>query len=290
MRTLPDFTHSVRIDVFKYSSFKIFVLRLDLIHPVTGGNKWFKLEKNIAHFRQGSFKGIMSFGGAYSNHIAALADAGNRLGIPTLGMIRGEEAARENVTLSRARTAGMKLHFVSREEYRQYRSVDAAEKLMEQFGNWYVIPEGGSNAAGVEGCIAIADLIPASVTDVLLPVGTGATFAGVALGLHGRCNLLGVKVLEAKQEDFIFDFPGLDLLEKSKISLTNQFTFGGYAKKSNELDIFVNQWNEENEILIEPVYSGRLFFAVRALIDKGFFDEEAEIMLLHTGGRQYLEH
>lgn len=265
-------------------------MRLDLIHPVTGGNKWFKLQKNLALFHSGNYSSMLSFGGAFSNHIAALADAGQQAGIPVIGIIRGEESAAVNPTLSRARKAGMKLVFVSRESYRGYRYPSNWHALYEQFGNVLIVPEGGSNAAGVEGCKSIARLIPERFTDILLPVGTGATLTGLALALQGRSRVKGIKVLEAKQEQFVFNYPGISELPSGTVLLDNRFLMGSYSKPDEDVNRFVNQWNKSSSILIEPLYTGRMFYSLTTLFDEGYFSQDAQVLVIHTGGRQYLDH
>jgi 1-aminocyclopropane-1-carboxylate deaminase len=269
---------------------RISVLRLDTIHPLTGGNKWFKLKENLEQFYSGNYSAILSFGGAFSNHIAALADAGHQLGIPVIGIIRGEESAAQNPTLSRARAAGMKLVFVSRESYRRYRYPAEWSVLYEEFGDVLIVPEGGSNAAGVEGCKSIAGCIPEQFTDIALAVGTGATLTGLALGLKGRSKVMGLKVLEAKQENFIFSYPGISELPDGSLYLENRFTMGGYAVIHPDIEQFVNQWNKRYAIPIEPIYTGRLFYGIKALFEEGFFSEKSEVLVIHTGGRQYLDH
>lgn len=291
---LSTFPSSIPIDEVyletKRGSRKISVLRLDTIHPLTGGNKWFKLTENLKSFSSGNYNAILSFGGAYSNHIAALADAGQQLGIPVIGIIRGEEIAVRNPTLSRARAAGMQLVFVTREAYRRYRYPAGWSALYEEYGNVLIIPEGGSNTAGVEGCKSIARFIPQHFTTIALAVGTGATLTGLALGLRGRSRVIGMKVLEAKQENVVFSFPGIADLPAGAVFLENRFTMGGYAVVHPEIEQFVNQWNMSQTIPIEPVYTGRLLYGIKALFEEGFFGEQEEVLVIHTGGRQYLDH
>lgn len=262
------------------------VLRLDLIHPVTGGNKIFKLKENIQEYRTGNYTGILSFGGPFSNHIAALAETGKSLGIPTIGIIRGEE--RMTVTLERARRAGLQLRFVSRSTYRRYREAENRKELLAEFGNVLIIPEGGSNDAGISGCKEIAGYIPQQHATIVLPVGTGATLVGLLQGLNGRNEVIGMKVVEAKQEIFIAE----KLLEGSSkllnYNLLSDYVFGGYARPDMELDTFVADWNRKSSCQIEPIYTGRMFFGIMDLIQKGFFSPTDEILAIHTGGLQYL--
>lgn len=205
------------------------VLRLDKIHPVTGGNKWYKLSKNLEKYREGGYAGILSFGGPFSNHIAALAAACKAEEIPAVGIIRGEENQLNNLTLTRAAADGMQLRFVPRSEYRLLRDPVYQEMLLQDFRDFMIIPEGGSNAEGVAGCERIADLVGDKFTDVMVAVGTGATFAGIRRVLPEQVRLYGVKVLEAKQELLVGKYAGVDC----DAFLLPEYTFGGYARPAN---------------------------------------------------------
>ncbi len=280
--------------IFDIAGVEVNVLRLDLIHPVTGGNKFFKLKYNLEEAKKSNCKSILSFGGAYSNHIAALASAGKKCGIKTIGIIRGESAI-SNITLNRAAADGMELHFVLREKYREYRNENSWNELYEKFPGCYIVPEGGSNIAGVRGCMEIAKLIPASTDHVFLAAGTGATLAGVISGGIHKIRVTGIAVvndhsLENRIKNYYYELTG-GILPKNSFDLNYDYTFGGYAKTTRELDQFVheNHINQENPSLkIETVYTGKLFFAVYDLVKKGCFAGGTSITLIHTGGLQYL--
>lgn len=283
MSLLLDIHQAVTEDVcFDGHSFS--VLRLDKIHPVTGGNKWFKLQKNLEKYKQEGYAGILSFGGPFSNHIAALAAACNQEGIPSVGVIRGEEVQPLNVTLSRAVRDGMQLRFVPRGEYRLLRNPVYQEMLLQDFPGYLIIPEGGSNAEGVEGCGQIAERAGGEITDVMVAVGTGATYAGIRRKLPGHIRLWGIKVLEANQEQLVEKFSGHDC----DSYLLPEYTFGGYARPSDPLQQFVMLWNRSMPVPIEPIYTGRLFFAAVDLLKKGFFGENPRLLVIHSGGMQYL--
>lgn len=281
--SLPDFVpvHPVN---FTYGevTFRFSVLRLDMIHPVYGGNKLFKLVQNVTDYEAGGYDGILSFGGAYSNHIAALAEIGQQLNIPTVGIIRGEASSIGNPTLSRAAESGMRLEFVDREEYRRLRSSFDTTELQRRFGNFLIIPEGGSNPSGIAGCRRIADYVPKSTKEVVIAVGTGATCVGLRQGLSPDKRIWGLKVLEASQENLWHDDP------QSGIGWIDRFTFGGYAKSNAGLDDFVHEWNRQTGIRIEPVYTGKLFFGVIRLMEEGILPYGYETLVIHTGGLQYL--
>lgn len=264
------------------------VLRLDKIHPIVGGNKAFKLYYNIRHFFEGSYEGIVSVGGKFSNHIAALAQVGKDFAIPTVGFIRGESSSTPTFTIQRAIENGMEINYVSREEYREIRKKDYPLIDFPKCKNYLFIPEGGSNDLGVEGGKHITSFIPADITHILCAVGTGATLKGIVKHLNSHQKIIGIKVLEAQQEGFIFQ--NLDTISQQKIILNSEFTFGGYAKKNEVLDDFVQKWNENDSIKIEPIYTGRLFYAAHEMLKENFFPESAKVLIIHTGGLQYLIH
>ena len=247
----------------------------------TGGNKWYKLRENIRLFKAGNYTRIVSFGGDHSNHIAALAAAGAMEKIPVTGIIRGERALADTKTLRRAEEMGMELKYVSRTLYRQLREEKVARAWLNSDEAVYLIPEGGANDAGTAGCREMAKYIPASATDVWLAVGTGTTFAGIGEAMKENCCLHGVKVVEARQEQEI----GPELMKSPFRKLYDQYTFGGYARPSEKLDAFVEDWNRETGIRIEQVYTGRTFFAA---LDSGHAGSKGEPpVLIHTGGLQY---
>lgn len=260
------------------------VLRLDLIDPLTGGNKWFKLAGNFVDFRNSGKSRILSFGGPYSNHIAALAAFCRREQIPVVGVIRGEKVM--NRTLRRAAEMGMCLHFVSREEYRYYREKQDYSDLESLFGPAFIIPEGGANAAGVSGCSAIARMIPEHFTHILLPVGTGGTMAGLCAGLPPGREVWGVQALKAGQEKMLEQF--LAGRQHASWRLLDEFTLEGYARSNPELDAFLSDFGHQHRLPCEPVYTGKMFYALQKLLSAGAFPAGAKIAVLHTGGMQYL--
>jgi 1-aminocyclopropane-1-carboxylate deaminase len=260
------------------------VLRLDLIDVLTGGNKWFKLAGNLLDFRNSGKPLIISFGGPFSNHIAALAAFCRREQIPVVGVIRGEKVM--NRTLRRAEEMGMCLHFVSRELYRYYREKQDYSDLESLYGPAFIIPEGGANTSGISGCSAIARMIPEHFTHILLPVGTGGTMAGLCAGLKQGREVWGVQVLKAGQEKMLEQF----LAGRQHVSwrLLDDFTFGGYARSCPELDDFIRAFSQYHRVPCEPVYTGKMFYALQKLLSAGSFPAGARIAVLHTGGMQYL--
>jgi 1-aminocyclopropane-1-carboxylate deaminase len=281
---LPD---EITIDSVRYAKGRgpevsISWLRLDKSDPITGGNKWFKLQHNLRTFRAGSYQGVLSFGGPYSNHLAALAECCRREGIPCIGIVRETEAGMDTITLQRAAQSGMRIEVVSRSEYRALRNPDYQIHFLKQFGNMMLIPEGGSNLEGVLGCSSISDFIPSRFTDVALPVGTGCTLCGIDRSLPSAQRLLGIKVLEARQESQ----PFCDGLSQ-RVSWESGFTFGGYARTDQALMDLVSDWNFRfPDIPIEPVYTGKLLFGVLSLMERGELNRDGQVLLCHTGGLQ----
>lgn len=288
--------------VFDKAGIRVRVLRCDETDVLTGGNKWFKLRLNLEAAGRHPSRTILTFGGAFSNHVAATAAAVNKYNgehsaeeaIRCIGVIRGEEESKDNITLSRARNHGMELHFVSRGEYRLYRNADNWKILTERFGEAIIIPEGGANDEGVVGARDIAVLIPAETSHVLLPVGTGSTMAGLIAGLEGKARVVGIAVVKASdsldsQVEHFVKRAGMDnVITKEKYTLLHQYTFGGYAKKNKLLEAFVQRFNAIQPFEIEPLYSGRMFYALYDLASKDFFQRGSEVVAIHTGGLQYL--
>ena len=268
------------------------MLRLDLMHPAVGGNKWFKLHRNLEAARAQGADTVLSFGGAWSNHLAALASAARLWGLRSVGVVRGELPEPLNPVLAHARSEGMVLQPVTRGQYRHKRDPDFIAGVRHQYGSCHVIPEGGSNEPGVEGCAAIADfLLPADLQDnalIVLACGTGATLAGLLRGLgrrQARCRVRGVAVLkggEFLQGDVSRWLNARDNLPRWQ--LETAYHCGGYARISPELTDFMAQFRACNTIPLEPVYTGKLMFAVADWLARGEIPPGTRVTALHTGG------
>jgi 1-aminocyclopropane-1-carboxylate deaminase/D-cysteine desulfhydrase-like pyridoxal-dependent ACC family enzyme len=270
----------------------IYVKRDDLIHPQISGNKWRKLEHHIAAFRQGNFDAILSFGGAYSNHLYALAAAGQLLQIRTIGIVRGEKPITPNITLQFAEQAGMQLHYVSRTDYRNKNESDFLTALQENVGNVYIVPEGGAGVNGMKGCVNIAAETQEIHYDyVCCACGTGTTLAGITVGLEQfqvKAIPLGFAVL--KQGDFLYvDIKNMlqnyygNTSNLPHFELCLDYHFGGYAKQKPALLDFVQRFSEQY-FPIEPVYTGKLFYGLFDLVEKNYFKPNTTILAIHTGG------
>ena len=272
---------------------ELWILRDDLIHPEVSGNKWRKLKYNVAQ-AQIQKKGILSFGGAFSNHIAATAAACQLLKIPCIGVIRGTEIISQNdpknLTIRRAQAQGMQIIFVSRSEYADRASL--YQKMQENFPNYYIIPEGGANAWGQLGAQEITRNLPFSPDYFVLAVGTGTTLIGILRRLQPHQKVIGISVLAPTHNIAIRKY----ILNNTPAHLHAQFEliedyhFGGYAKKTPALLAFQSDIFQQTDIPLDTVYTAKMFYAAMDLIGKGYFTKtepsSCKILLIHTGGLQ----
>ena len=268
------------------------VRRLDVADPVTGGNKWFKLRYNLERLQKEGFSKLLTFGGAWSNHIAAVARMGKLSGIETFGIIRGGESSLQNVTLTRARNDGMKIIFVSRESYKRKNEPAFVAEIVENPESFFIIPEGGSNLEGVRGCTEIFDKTDSQFTDIVVACGTGTTAAGLILSMHKHQKLTGFSVLRdngsiEKNINQLMEQISPDI-QPMNWKIQHDFHFGGYAKTNSELNQFISDFNRKTGIPSEPVYTAKMFFGLEKLIQHGYFEPGAKILAIHTGGLQYL--
>jgi 1-aminocyclopropane-1-carboxylate deaminase len=277
-------------DDLERAGVRLLVKREDLNHPTVSGNKWWKLKLNLKAAIRASHDTLLTFGGAYSNHIFATAAAANGLGLKSIGIIRGEETFPLNKTLKFAQRQGMQLHYISRERYRKKDEEFFTDELRREFGNFFLIPEGGTNDLAVKGCFEWANEIRNIDCDyVALPVGTGGTIAGLIAGLAGQRQVVGISSLKGGE----FLQPEISgLLEKNfgKVygnwQVLTSYHHGGYAKVSEPLLAFITQMMNQHNLPLDPVYTGKLLWAVMDMVRKGWFDKGATVLALHTGGLQ----
>lgn len=261
------------------------IRREDLIDPEISGNKYRKLKYNLLQAKSENRKRLLTFGGAFSNHIAAVAAAGRREGFETVGIIRGDELSTvvgENPTLSFARQCGMQLEFISRESYREKDNPEFIEKLRGQFGSFYLIPEGGTNTLAVKGCEEILTPADADFDYICCAAGTGGTVAGIINSSNERQTVLAFPALKG---DFLSDEIGR-FTGRQNWRLVEGYDFGGYGKVNPGLIGFINRFYGEMAIPLDPIYTGKMVFGVMDLIGKGYFPEGAKILMIHTGGLQ----
>jgi 1-aminocyclopropane-1-carboxylate deaminase len=273
------------------SGVRLLIKREDLNHEFISGNKWWKLKYNVEEAVRQNKKTLLTFGGAFSNHIYATAASAYELGLKSIGVIRGEETFPLNGTLSFAKSQGMRLRYVSREEYRKKDDRDFLEAQQKLFGDFYLIPEGGTNEFAVKGCaeLGLKLLSEISFDYLCLPVGTGGTMAGIIAGLEGQKEIIGISVL--KNGEFLKDEIEKFLqLNSSPFygnwRLLTGYHHGGYAKTTKELMDFIGEMKSEHNLPLDHVYTGKLFWALNEEIKKGFFPRGSTILALHTGGIQ----
>ena len=261
------------------------IKREDLLHPLISGNKFRKLKYNLEQAKSENKETLLTFGGAFSNHILAVAAAGKEQGFKTIGVIRGEELKKkvlENPTLKKARDLGMVFEFVGREIYRKKNSTEFIRQLAEKFGDFYLIPEGGTNELAVKGCEEILTVTDQKFDYICCAVGTGGTVSGLINCSKNSQQVLGFPVLKG-------DFLREDICKfvcKSNWDLITAYHFGGYAKVSEELILFINKFYQKYKIPLDPIYTGKMMFGVMDLISKNYFPENSKILVIHTGGLQ----
>lgn len=261
---------------------RLLIKREDLNHPLVSGNKWWKLKYNLMEAAQKNFKTLLTYGGAYSNHIFATAAAASELGFKSIGVIRGEEVLPLNPTLAFARSQGMELHYISREAYRA-----KSRDYLERFGNFYFIPEGGSNALAVRGVYEFASTLDVPYDYLCCAVGTGGTLSGLIEGVPAEKKIIGFPTL--KGGEFLIE-EIKKLSGKSNVltnwELKSDFHFGGYAKSTPKLTQFIERFKTVHNVPLEFVYTGKLMSGIYSLISSGFFPRGTTILAIHTGGLQ----
>ena len=270
------------------------VYRIDLMHPQVSGNKWYKLKYNLQAAKQQGYQTLLTFGGAYSNHIYATAAAGKMHGFQTIGVIRGEAHTPLNPTLQFAADYGMKLHYLDRTTYRDKKSPEVLEMLQQTFGSFYLIPEGGSNALAVKGCTEILTELDTTFDVITTACGTGGTLAGLVAHLPDHQQVLGFPAL--KGGDFLYNDTE-DLLDayydafnisreatRDRYQLMTDYHFGGYAKKKPPLLSFMDDFTQRHQIPLEWIYTGKMFYGLYDLIKNNYFRPCTKIVALHTGG------
>lgn len=279
--------HSINqpIKLPQKDSVELYIKREDRIHEHISGNKYRKLKYNLQEADKLGYTTLLTFGGAFSNHIAAVAFAGQKFGFKTIGIIRGEELEdkiNDNATLQFAKMNGMHFKFVSRSNYREKSSDEFLEQLQKEFGEFYCVPEGGTNALAVKGCEEILSDSDTMFDYICCAVGTGGTISGLINSARPHQQILGFPALKG---DFLSSNIS-KFVTRSNWKLITDFHFGGYAKINVELIEFINQFKHLQDIPLDPVYTGKLMFGVYKLIEDNFFPKQSKILVIHTGGLQ----
>ncbi|WP_445749578.1 1-aminocyclopropane-1-carboxylate deaminase/D-cysteine desulfhydrase [Polaribacter sp.] len=300
METTPDFfnqvisTRNQRIflPILAEKQVELFIKREDEIHPFVSGNKFRKLKYNLQEAKNQGYKTLLTFGGAFSNHIVATAVAGKIMGFKTIGIIRGDELAidfqqtiLENPTLHEAHKNGMTFEFISREIYRNKTSTIFLEELKQKFGDFYLIPEGGTNELAIKGCEEILVDEDSIFDYICCAVGTGGTISGLINASKNHQKVIGFPALKG-------DFLTSEIekyVRKSNWELQTNFHFGGYAKYNQTLIRFINDFKNETNVLLDPIYTAKMIFGLLEIIKKDGFQKGSRILAIHTGGLQGIQ-
>lgn len=275
-------TQEIYSSLLKEKEIQLFIKRIDQIDEYASGNKWFKLKYNLLCAREQEKKTILTFGGAYSNHIAATAYLAKINGFSSIGIIRGEEKSNLNPTLSFAINNGMKIYYISRDEYRQKDTKNFLIKLEQKFDDFYLIPEGGTNILGVKGA---AEILGVKDTHdyICCPVGTGGTISGIINSSREYQKVIGFSIVN----DLDFLQRNIEnLTTKKKWELNCNYIYGGYAKVTHSLVKFINEFYLNHNIPLDIVYTGKMMMGIFDLIKKDYFLRGSCILAIHTGGLQ----
>jgi 1-aminocyclopropane-1-carboxylate deaminase len=283
---IPSPLEELRDDRLARAGIRLALKRDDLINPDVPGNKWRKLKYNLAEAQRLGHRTLLTFGGAYSNHLRATAAAGEYFGFATIGVIRGEEHLPLNDSLAYAVRRGMRLTYLDRGTYRHKHDPAVIARLRQEFGSFYLVPEGGSNGLGVRGCAEIPAEIPDDFNVICCPCGTGGTLAGIALGLRPGRRAVGFSVL--KNGGFLAD-EVIRLQQEAAgrdvgcWNIELGFHFGGYAKTTPELAAFIADFKQRHGLLLDRVYVAKMMYGVIDFARKGRFASGSTVIAVITG-------
>lgn len=274
--------------LFDEKGIELYVKREDLNHPTISGNKLRKLKYNLEEAKNQGHDTLLTFGGAYSNHIYATAAAGKAYGFKTIGIIRGEEHLPLNPTLSFARSQGMQIHYIDRTRYKLKNSGIVLNDLNNKFGNYYLIPEGGTNELAIKGCTEILSEDELHFSHYCLSVGTGGTIAGIIQALKGEKEIIGfsslkAEFLEVEINSFSRQF---NLPEYDNWHVNQDYHFGGYAKVTEELIEFIREMESQYDLPLEPIYTAKALLGIIDLAKSDKFKRGSKVLFVHTGGLQ----
>ena len=285
----------IKNDLLSRKKLRLLLKRDDCLHPDISGNKWRKIKYNLVEFRKLNYRQLLTFGGAFSNHIAAVAAAGQLYNFATIGIIRGEQTNPLNPTLTFAQQCGMQLKFISRTAYRLKNQPDFLAALKNEWGDFYLLPEGGSNIAALRGCREIIEEVAAELPVLpdyfCVPCGTGTTMAGIVAALQNKANIIGFSALKGDflPKEITDLLTAIDQPVYDNWQINTDYHFGGYAKWQPGLIDFINQFKLDNQIALDPVYTGKMMYGIVDLISKNYFREGSTILAVHTGGLQGIE-
>ncbi len=288
----PKKSHNIEVlhPLLNRKAIRLFIKREDMLHPHISGNKYRKLFYNLLEAKRLGHNKILTFGGVFSNHIAATAAAGSEFGFETIGVIRGDEwkgrldeLGKENPTIRFARAQGMKLYFIDRKTYREEKDKPAfIARLQQKFGEFYLVPQGGTNELAVKGTEKILSEEDVNFDYVTCAVGTGGTIAGIINSSFSHQEILGFPALK---ENFLHDEIN-HYAHKNNWTLIRDYHMGGFAKINPELIRFINDFYHRTGIPLDAVYTGKMLFGLFDMIKKGYFPKGTQILAIHTGGLQ----
>ena len=275
----------VNADWYGHKVAALDMLRLDLLHPIISGNKWYKLRLNVQHVIDAGYKTIVTPGGGYSNHLAATAFAAKLFGLKAIGVVRGKYDVL-TPTLEACKANGMDLIFVTQEDYANRHQPDWAAKLVDKFDELFMIPEGGANEWGRAGAGLIDRFINSNYTHIAVSVGTGTTMIGLRNKLNNEQQLLGFAPMKqgAYLKEYINEHVKPD--KNSNWQLTDEWHFGGFGKWNKELLQFMNDFYTANDIPLDVVYTSKMMYGIGEMLKRGEFAPGARILCIHTGGLQ----
>ncbi|MCG7531453.1 pyridoxal-phosphate dependent enzyme [Psychrobium sp. MM17-31] len=273
--------------LFDEHRIKVYIKRDDLIHPQISGNKWRKLKYNLLYAKQQGYNEVLSFGGAYSNHIHSLAFAGQANGLKTIGIIRGEYDP-NNPTIRDAKEAGMHIEFVNRSDYRRRFDQDYLSEIQDKYPNALIVPEGGTNDLALLGLAEMVEEIPKEKAQFIITAcGSGGTSAGILKAMQPEQTLISIPVL--KKADYLKqEIIDLAKCNVHQLQFLTEFHQGGYGKVTPELVTFIEQFETTHAIQLEPIYNGKMMIAFYQLVRENYFKPHSSVTLIHTGGLQGL--
>lgn len=285
---LPSPITQIHSPLLDKQQVELFIKRDELIHPIIQGNKWRKLKYNLIRALQEKHHTILSFGGAYSNHLHALAAAASLCKIKTIGIIRGEKPSPLNPTLQDMYDSAMQLEFITRRQYREKTNADFLASLGQQFGDFYLLPEGGNNAEGKQGCAEILYELGDNYDVICCEIGSGTMLSAlIENNPFPATEYIGFAVMKNPQlETEISELTGKKTLKNTQWHINHDYHFGGFAKSSGELIQFIKQFKVQHHIQLEPVYSGKMLYGIMQMIAQGKFVKGSRICAIHGGGLQ----
>ena len=284
---IESLNQEMNLTVLNNQKVSLYVKREDLIHPIISGNKFRKLKYNIEKAIKDKKDEIISFGGAYSNHLLALAFVGKLSNLKTIGIIRGEELKQKklNSTLKRCKDFGMKFIFISRNEYKKRNEIKYINSLKVKFRNAFIVPEGGTNYLGVKGCEEILNKEDSFFDVICCPVGSGGTISGLINSKNNVQKILGFSALkDSKIKNVITKF-----VNNNDWQVFDDMFFGGYSKVDYDLVNFINKTYDQTGILFDPIYNSKMLFQIIYMISNDKWPYGKNILLINTGGIQSID-